>query len=133
MKTMEYAIEKIVELAKEYADVAIQAGYPQGWNDFRKGVDFSQTGRISVYLYDNNETKSILFDYIEIMLYSEKISFPYYYTLKKLSDIYDSAKNFLIYFRKNEMEKTIKSSMKLKEEKIKMLENEIKQLKGIQS
>lgn len=129
---MEDLIKKFVNLANEYADVAIILGYPNGLNYFRKTKIYCPEERIYVYLADDNRTKSVYFGYIEIILYSGMINFPYEYDLEKLSDIYHDAEEFLIDFKKNNFYEAKKKMLKLKEERIKLLENELEQLKQME-
>lgn len=132
--TMEDVIKKLVDLAEDYADKAIMAGYPVGHNYLRKGVNFSEEeGRITVYLNNQNTTKSVYLGEVEIALYSNNIVFPFSFDAMKLTEIYDDAKEFLDNFKDAQLEEVKKKNMEEREKKIEMLEKELNHLKGIES
>lgn len=135
--TMEDIITKLVELANEYADMAISVEYPNGHNELRKATDYKSEDKIAVYLsrnFNGEIVKSVYFGLIEIFLYSDKITFPYDYDAMKMASIYEDAKDFLNDFKANKLEEMKDVARKWREKQIKQLEkelNELKQLKGI--
>lgn len=82
-----------------------------GWTDLRETADSSKAIRIykskqSVY----KEMWAVVFWRIEILLYKERIEFPYAYDSLNLEEIYYDAKYFLDKMKRiAELEKALKS------------------------
>lgn len=99
---MKEQIDELVKLAKEYVEYVEEIGniaefeLKDGWTDLRETADSSKAIRIykrteSVY----EKIWSVVFWRIEILLYSERIEFPYAYDAYKLEEIYYDARYFL--------------------------------------
>ncbi len=134
MKSIE---QKIIELAKEYAEFGTKIRLPLTHNEIgcSKEKPWRSKGRqITIYLNSNYKTWAVYFgDYsrrISVAGYSERIEKPWNITDGEMIKIYEDAKAYLGIISEKMIESAKENAKKRLAEQIKKLEDQLKTLKS---
>ena len=120
MKTMEEAIQKLKELADEYAELVNRMPI-RHHTKIQYGDNFYE--RIELYFTDDKKY-SIAFEKIEVVEYLGIISIPLNYTANDIERVYNEAKRIL----KERKEKIKKKAINEKRKKIEDLKKVLTKL-----
>jgi len=96
---MKKEIDKLVELAREYAYAGIRAGLPNQHNYLRER--YANKKAIMIYFSENKTVQLVQFCDIEIRLFADKIYMPFNADKAHLESVYNDALEFYSeYFKK---------------------------------
>lgn len=129
---MKAQIKKLIELAGEFQKYGVLIGLPNTHNVLRGDsvLNIGEKCFLGIYFSDKRKTWSVTFGGVTISDYSKKLEIPYNVTPKHLTDLYDSAKEFLAIELAKPKEDLDKLLNENKDKRLEELKKEIQELEG---